>query len=343
MALPANSMQKAQKWVFRTGMWLTIVCACLTAMAGYNFGGGGFKSVLFAALFAGITFGAALILPFIGQAASRGFAGTAAFMAVAWLCFTAGEFASHLMVFAGHRHSDIQAADLKTVSFDDYGKNKADAEDKLNRAQRNLDDLMAANPWFATVSAQGLEESLRTKTEEIRQEESRGGCKSKCLARKKEHAALADQLGKLKAKSEYELALEDAKAKATDARKVVASSSKGDSVAMHQSNVFGALIFADLRPDADQRDWANLYIEFFIALLLTIGPMSLVFAGLKDWDAPKRQRKSLMAWMLTKAAWIAALFGKELPSVKIEHNQYGTMNGISKSDWNNARLAAGLV
>lgn len=341
MALPSNSIEKAQKWVFRTGMWLTIVCACLTAGAGWSFGGGGLRSLGFAALFGGITFGAALILPFIGHAFSRGFVGTAGIMTIAWLAFTAGEFASHLMVFAGHRHSDIQQADLKTVAFVDNGKTKADAEKRLADAQRNLDDLNAANPWFATVSAEGLESALKTKAKAISDEESRGGCKSKCLKLMAERDSIASQLGKIKAKGEFEQARDQAQKDVSNARQVVASTSKGDSVSMHQANAFGSLIFADLRPSEDERDWANLYIEWFIAFLLTIGPMSLVYAGLKDWDAPKRKRGGLFAWAVTKAAWVAAIFGKKLPNLTI--NQHGTMDGISGSALDRAMRMNGLV
>lgn len=320
MALPTKSLDKAQAWVLRTGVGLTVVCAVLTAMAGWHFGGGGVKSLVFAVLFAGITFGAALLLPFVSAAFSRGLYGTGVGLVMAWAVFTAGEFASHLMVFSGHRGADIQTSDLKDAAHVERDKSKADAEARLESARANLKDLLEANPWFARVSAQGLEDQIATKDEAIRQEEKRGGCGPKCLKIKEERSALADQLGKVRQKTDYEKAIETAIVDVAKARDVVISTEKGTSPAVFQANTFGSLMFATLHPGADERDWANRIIEWFIAFLLTIGPMSLVYAGLKDWNEPRKSREPFTAKLTRLWVWIARLTGKSPSGLQVVEN-----------------------
>lgn len=339
MALPVKSIASTQKWALRLAVGFLIVCACLTFMAGWSFGGGGIKSVVFATLFAGITFGAALLLPFVGHAFGKGAPLTGLMLFCAWAAFTGGEFLGHLMVFSGHRHSDIQSADFSTAKFEDTAKGKAEAEAELDRARKELADLNAANPWFATVSATGLEEQIATKDEAIRQEERRKGCGNKCLRLKAERAELADRLGKVKTRTDHEQAIEAQVAKVMAAREKFAGAQKGDSPALHQANALASLISYDLAPDATARDWANLKIEWFIAFLLTIGPMSLMYVALKDWDAPRRQGKGVLTWAAEFVAWAYRLAGGT-SALHVTNTYNGTQDGLSVKDLQNAIAAA---
>lgn len=93
------------------------------------------------------------------------------------------EFYSHAGYTAGLRGANVQVAKVQNVKYDDGREQVADNKANLDMWKKQLSKLNEDNGWVATVTADGLRTELDTANEAIRQEEARGGCGKRCMAK----------------------------------------------------------------------------------------------------------------------------------------------------------------
>ena len=159
-------------------------------------------------------------------------------IATALICvpLLAIEFYSHAGYTAGLRGSNIETATVQNTKW--TGAQEAVSEDKTNLSlwQKRLADLEAANTWAATVTADALRAKLESANLAIKQEEARGGCKSKCLARTQERDDLASRIAIAEEKSDLTKKIEATKAVLDKARSVAATTEHKSSAVAHQND-----------------------------------------------------------------------------------------------------------
>jgi len=120
---------------------------------------------------------------------------TAASM-LAILCVPLGAVAyqSHIGYGAGVRMGDIKAAVIQQTKYEDARGNVDDNAQNLKLWKAQLAKLNEENGWVATVTADGMRTELDTATEAIRQEQARGGCGPRCMAKMKSRDEIASKI-----------------------------------------------------------------------------------------------------------------------------------------------------
>lgn len=305
----STKIKANQKWAQRAGVVLLCLCAIMTFTAGWQLGGDdGRRSSVFGAGFAIVTLAAGILLPFVGLAFSRGIIGGLGLL-VAWSAFTAGEFAGHLMVVAGQRHAQIEQANFQDTKSTDQRKSIAENEDlerTLKARKKDLEEGKGVGAgWSSTRPVEAWEADIRNAEGDQVFKRSKS-CASVTIS---ESRAFCDRLTELRAnlaaakdmaKAEEQLAATSRKLESL--RKEAQNITTGNSIARTQSDVVATLMTISLAPDGSAKQWANFGLEVFFAFLLTIGPMSLLYVGVKDWDAPKPPRrridvKAIVRWV----------------------------------------------
>lgn len=112
------------------------------------------------------------------------------------LCVPLGAVAyqSHIGYGAEVRYGDIKEASIQQTAYDDARGQVEDNSANLKMWKEQLSKLQGDNAWVATVTADGLRSELDTAAEAIRQEEARGGCGPKCMAKMKERDAISAKI-----------------------------------------------------------------------------------------------------------------------------------------------------
>jgi hypothetical protein len=104
------------------------------------------------------------------------------------------EFYSHAGYTAGLRGANVQTAHIQNTKYDDGRAQVADNAANLKLWKEQLAKLTTENGWAATISADGLRADLETANEAVRQEESRGGCGPRCMAKMKSRDEIASKI-----------------------------------------------------------------------------------------------------------------------------------------------------
>lgn len=124
----------------------------------------------------------------------KGAKGAAIAIAVITVPLLGIEFFSHAGYTGGLRGENVTTARIQNTKYDDTRGKVQDNKANLELWKGQLAKLQDQHAWSATVSADGLKAQLDSAQKEIDLEAARGGCKTKCLARMKEKAALEEKI-----------------------------------------------------------------------------------------------------------------------------------------------------
>ena len=256
MHSPATDTGTLQKYARGLGAGFTLIGALMSASAGYKFGGDSmFASLLLAALLGGLTVAVALMLNFVDLAWSAGERKIGAGIFAAFVLCLIGEYASHVAFGTGHRAANIETATIQNTRYADTREQVEDTKASLALFMGRLAKLEEANAWAPTVTA----DALRV---EAKSEEMKGGCKARCLAIQAK-IAIAEEAGELRKQ------IAATNAVIAKHRQTAATTEKGDSIAMNQSQLYATAFTGSLTPSAASIAWANIFVGAYLSMLST--------------------------------------------------------------------------
>jgi len=166
----------------------------------------------------------------------RGRKGPAIATAIICIPLLGIEFYSHAGYTAGLRGHNIESASVQNMRFD--GAQEAVTEDAANVKlwREQLATLQAQAPWAATVKADGLRSQVEAAQKAIDLEAARGGCKTICLARMKEKAALEERIATIEQASKLSNQIEATQRVLDKKREAAATTAHVSSAVVHQND-----------------------------------------------------------------------------------------------------------
>lgn len=173
---------------------------------------------------------------------------------MAALCVPLGmvAFYSHLGYGAGVRLGDMQQTGVQNVRYDDAREKVADNKRNVALWTTQLDELRAAAPWVATVSANGLRAQLAPMQKDIELETRRGGCGPKCQKLMKSKADIEERIGKAEQRANLEKQIAATQKLVDEYREAAAKTDFKSSAVVNQNNVAAQLWLAMTGADADK-------------------------------------------------------------------------------------------
>lgn len=255
-AAPHAPVEELQTYARRLGKFFTAIAALMAASAGWHLGGNSWlAAILLCGLFGGLTVATAYMLNFVDLAWSAGETRIACGLLIAWGALCLGEYGSHVAFGTSHRAANIETAQLQNTRYDDGRNMIADTEAQIKLWTARLAQLEAQNAWATTVNAEALRAQEAA-------ERRRGGCGPKCLEVQAK-IAVAEETGDLRKK------IEASKAVLASLRTKSATTEKGDSIALNQSQLFATIATGSLAPTTQAMAWANIGIGAYVSLLST--------------------------------------------------------------------------
>lgn len=146
------------------------------------------------------------------------------------------EFYSHAGYTAGLRGSNIETATVQNTRYE--GAQEAVTEDAANVKlwREQLATLQSQAPWAATVKADGLRSQVEAAQKAIDLEAARGGCKTRCLERMKEKAALEERIATIEQASKLASQIEATQRVLDRKREAAATTAHVSSAVAHQND-----------------------------------------------------------------------------------------------------------
>lgn len=294
---PHTSFATLQRIFLGVGCIGLLVSVLMT----YKFGSS--MSWLHAVALVTVTIAAAFIFPFRAFVARMGNHGAARSLMALGVFFVGLEFFSHLGYTIGMRERSSLEATVQKAAYDAQQSSLIEEKTNLAMWREHLAKLQAENAWVATVSADGLRAQVAAADEAIKQEERRGGCGPRCLARMKEKAGLEERIALAEQASDLTHKIE-ATQRILDKKTEVATTAKaGFSPVKAQTDFVGQIWLVmtgtegekALNPDSVTLSFTQIFIGFFIALGATFLPTAsfyMAFFGhkpkleLEDDEAP---------------------------------------------------------
>lgn len=196
------------------------------------------------------------------------------------------EFYSHAGYTSGLRGVELTDARVANVKHTDKRDQVADNANAVKFWVDELAKLRAASEWLATTTATAERAKLESANLAIKQEERRGGCKSKCLQRTRERDEIASNVAKLEAVEDAKANIAKFERALADARGTAATSEFKASAIDNQQKFLGRVAAfvtsagSTLEPTEFQTQAAEFSASNLIALILTFGPaLAFVLMG----------------------------------------------------------------
>lgn len=210
----------------------------------------------------------------IDELHAAGHTNWARFFRVVGACFIAAELASHVGYTMGNRVENAEQAAWKNAKAIGVVDNSKLNTGQLEVLKAELARLTAEKPWAATVTADGLRAKLQGANLAIAQEAKRGGCGPKCLKLTQDRDELQAQIGVAERKVDLEKQIADL-GRVVNERADKAEATEYTSVkTVAQTQVFGQIFTASLRPTEEARTWTDIGVGLFVALVTTfLGPV----------------------------------------------------------------------
>lgn len=282
--------------------WLVVAVIALVVDAGISYQYGITQTKLHGVGFALV----AAFFAFLPDAAYREYEGgrKASALVLSIICIPLGLMAyySHIGYGAGVRVGDVQETNVQRASFKntqalvvEEKANLDNLRDRLKTAKKEREDLKAAAPWAATVTADGLKGELQAIDEAIRQEANRKFCGEKCLALKNKRADVDKRIGATVKFNELtsqiaalDLQVATIQGKLDEKTKVAGAAKFHKSSVMEQTNVASKLFLAwtgsdakdAINPDEVTFEFTNIFIAGAGALaFMLMAPVGFFIAG----------------------------------------------------------------
>jgi hypothetical protein len=202
-----------------------------------------------------------------------------AVLCAAGVFFVSLEFMSHLGYTFGMREKQQVEASAQTNVHQVAFKSVASEETNLALWREQLAKLQAENAWAATVNPDGLKAQLASAQKAIDLESARGGCKSICLSRMREKAALEERIAIAERATDLSKRIE-ATQRILDGKVSTASTTKvGHSTVKAQQDSFAQLLMLASGADAEQalqpNEVAKSLADKLIGFLMAVGATAL--------------------------------------------------------------------
>lgn len=275
-----NDSDRQKRWR-HLGHVFTVISMLMTGWAGWHLGDDSLMaSLVLAALFAAVTYGAAHLLTEIDASWADGRRNAAIGLTVVFGLFFAAEYFAHTMFNVSHRATNIEHAQLQDTRYDDTQSQKTELQEKQKLLNERLAKLENAAGWVSTKP------SAAWKAEIANMEGDKLFVRSRQCASvtRSDSRAFCDKLTELRAN----LAVAEdhdgtvAMLKATETallstREKSATMARGESSAAEQTRVIAQLTTFSLTPSATALAWTNIGIGGFVSLL------SSMAAAVANW------------------------------------------------------------
>lgn len=223
-------------------MWARVGVVTLIVAAAMSFDFGYAVSLKHACYLALLSFAAAFGPEVAHKLYEEGRYGFCAFVALCASGLLVIEFGSHQSYTAGIRGSNLGEARTQNVRYDGAQERVEEAKTSLKFWTERLTALEAQNAWVTTVNAEALRSQLASAELAIKQEEARGGCKAKCLARTKERDELLSKIALAEEKGTLVKQIEGARKVIAGARDTADKTERKESAVQHANDSLARLV-----------------------------------------------------------------------------------------------------
>lgn len=193
---------------------------------------------------------------------------------------------SHLGYGSSVRLGDMQQTDARNARFADARNAVRDNEAAVKILIRERDELARAQPWAATVSADGLRSQLQAASLAVEQEAKRGGCGSRCLELTREKASLEERIALAERLTDYGRRIETIHKALGEARAKAAAVEYQSSAVVNINRTAAQLMLAatgrddPINPDDTAMQWCNILLAAGNTLaFLVMAPVCFLVAG----------------------------------------------------------------
>lgn len=283
----SQSLPELQRLSKRLGYLFGGIAASMTFTAGWQLGGDSLlASLLIATGLAAVTVLVAILLTFADFAWHSGHRILAGALGLFWAVCLVTEYGSHVMFTVGHRASNEQAANVQDAVYSNAQKGVAENEALLASFRDRLDKLQAANPWSAAVTADALRAKLAAMEGDKVFKRSKA-CANVTLPESRtfcdKRAELQGQIAIAEESTDLTKQIEATKKVLDDARTKAAATTKGDSLALTQSQMVASLATVSLDPSSAAVRWAGYGIGAFVSLVFSFAAATCIMLAFKDW------------------------------------------------------------
>lgn len=204
------------------------------------------------------------------------------------------ELVTHMGYTFGQRHENVTKALHQTVAYQEQQEALEEAKRSRAMFERRLGELIQANGWSATVTADGLRADLANmegdqifrrsrQCADVTRPDSRAFCDRR--------AQIQSRIAIVEERSKLQEQIEATKRVLDRQRDKTASTDLGNSAVVEQSRSFAKLLTMNLRPDADSTDWVKIILGVMLAIVtVLLAPASLEtafkIAGMAGIGAP---------------------------------------------------------
>lgn len=202
-------------------------------------------------------------------------------LAAAWVPVFAFNCWSNMGVSTANRMGEVQAARVQQTTYDGAQANVTEAKASLDLFNKQLANLLEANKWAATVTADGLRNQIAELRKSEIAESRLGGCGRKCRAIQDQIASVQGQIAVAEQRADLTQRIDATKRVIASARTKLASTDKGISATANQSSLYAKLISFNLAadPSNDMVTVANEGTGIATAIILAIIAAALTLAG----------------------------------------------------------------
>lgn len=195
---------------------------------------------------------------------------------------------SHLGYGSSVRLGDMQQTGVQNARHEDARKTVKENEDLIRILIKSRDELAQAQPWAATVTADGLRSQLQAATLAVEQEAKRGGCGPRCLERTKEKASLEERIAIAERLTDYARRIEAANKAIAEYRQAAGTVEYRSSAVVNINRTAaqialvakGASPEEAIAPSDTTQQWVNILLAAGNTLaFLVMAPVCLLIAG----------------------------------------------------------------
>lgn len=235
-----------------------------------------------------VTIMAAFIMPAIRFVKEAGVSRSGCNVLMALGIFFLGvEFFSDLGYTIGTREKSTVEASVQKTAYKIQQDRLSDSRKNVSLWTKQLEDLKAASPWVASVSADGLRAQLAVMDKDIELETRRGGCGVKCRGLMAKKADVENKIATAEEVNSYAEKIAAAQRLADSATDKAVDTKEGFSAVTSQTSFVAQLYGiatgddaqAALNPDQTRMTLTQILVGFFIALSVTALPATAFYFG----------------------------------------------------------------
>jgi hypothetical protein len=207
----------------------------------------------------------------------------AAALAAFGVLVTTTDLTTNFGSIAWQRGTNIEESKISTVRFDDSRADVDELQEKKKFFERRLADLEATSGWTAGKPSAAYDGEIEAARMAVEIEAKRGGCKSRCLARKQELAELeANRATALAHEKDAEM-LAATIAGLQKTRAASAQVEKVESAAALQNVSLASMFTLSRTPTEDAQHWTDKGVAWLVAAFFSFGAMGCNWIG---WGTP---------------------------------------------------------